>query len=130
MQGGVEGFLLHSGDQAKTEEALKKVAVDKALEIENGHDGAWVAHPGMVQPVLDQFKAAFKDATHQKASKNSMDEKISVQDIVALESELLSSSKRTEKGLRQNLSVALQYMGHYLSGMIALYEGCIVCGLS
>jgi malate synthase len=114
--GGMSAFIPVSGDQAKTEEALKKVAVDKALEIENGHDGAWVAHPGMVQPVLDQFKAAFKDATHQKASKNSMDEKISVQDIVALESELLSSSKRTEKGLRQNLSVALQYMGHYLSG--------------
>lgn len=35
--------------------------VDKALEIENGHDGAWVAHPGMVEAVLAQFQKAFGD---------------------------------------------------------------------
>ena len=49
--GGMSAFFPVSGDQAKTEE--EKVAVDKALEIENGHDGAWVAHLGMAQPVLD-----------------------------------------------------------------------------
>nr|BAC06572.1 malate synthase-isocitrate lyase [Euglena gracilis] len=114
--GGMSAFIPVSGDQAKTAEAIQKVVVDKALEIENGHDGAWVAHPGMVEAVLDQFKKAFGDAPHQKSSSKSVDAKISTKDIIEVPKDLQDASKRTEKGLRQNISVALQYMGHYLQG--------------
>jgi len=114
--GGMSAFIPVSGDPNKTEEAIKKVAVDKALEIENGHDGAWVAHPGMVAAVMDQFKTAFGMAVNQKDSKRSLDHPITVKDIVDIPADLQAAGKRTEKGLRQNISVALQYMAHYLQG--------------
>eukprot|EP00668_Euglena_longa_P048490 GGOE01065558.1.p1 GENE.GGOE01065558.1~~GGOE01065558.1.p1 ORF type:complete len:1183 (-),score=278.76 GGOE01065558.1:245-3328(-) len=114
--GGMSAFIPVSGDQAKTAEAIQKAVVDKALEIENGHDGAWVAHPGMVEAVLGEFKKAFGDAPHQKSSNKSVDAKIGTKDIIEVPKDLQDAAKRTEKGLRQNVSVALQYMGFYLQG--------------
>lgn len=113
--GGMSAFIPVSGDAAKTEEAIKKVVVDKALEIENGHDGAWVAHPGMVKAVLDQFKTAFGAAPHQKDVSKSQ-APVAPKDILAVPADMQSADVRTEAGLRQNINVALQYMGFYLQG--------------
>ena len=50
------------GDMAKTSAAMEKVKADKDLEISHGHDGAWVAHPGMVEPIQQQVWGCVRGA--------------------------------------------------------------------
>lgn len=67
--------------------------------------------------ISSPYPSASDGAPHQKSSSKSVDAKISTKDIIEVPKDLQDASKRTEKGLRQNISVALQYMGHYLQGV-------------
>ena len=55
--GGMAAQIPVKNDPAANEEAFAKVRADKEREARDGHDGTWVAHPGMVQLALDAFNA-------------------------------------------------------------------------
>src|SRR6202011_1751828 len=83
---------------------------DKEREAGDGHDGTWVAHPGMVQLATDAFNAIMK-------SPNQIDKKREEVNVGA--NDLLDfgpSEPITEQGLRQNVSVGVQYLEAWLRG--------------
>ena len=108
--GGMAAQIPVKNDRAANEEAFAKVRADKDREAGDGHDGTWVAHPGMVQLAIDAFNARMK-------TPNQIDRKRDDVDVGA--SDLLDFGPRgpiTEAGLRQNVSVGVQYLEAWLRG--------------
>jgi malate synthase len=108
--GGMAAQIPVKNDPKANEEAFAKVRTDKEREAGDGHDGTWVAHPGMVQLATDAFNARMKTA-------NQIDRKRDDVDVRA--SDLLDFGPRgpiTEAGLRQNVSVGVQYLEAWLRG--------------
>ena len=95
------------------EEALARVRADKKREATDGHDGTWVAHPGLVAIALEEFDAVMKGP-------NQIDRKR--EDVHATAADLLKvpDGTITEAGLRNNISVSLQYLESWLRG-----SGCV-----
>ncbi|MCP3167023.1 malate synthase A [Myxococcus qinghaiensis] len=111
--GGMAAFIPIKGDAAANEAVLEKVRADKLREVKNGHDGTWVAHPGLVSLARDIFDANMKGA-NQLSNKRD--------DVRITEADLLKvpSGTRTEEGLRHNLRVGIQYTAAWLGGL-----GCV-----
>lgn len=111
--GGMAAFI-PSKDSAENEQILTKVGKDKQLEFDNGHDGTWIAHPGLA----DTVRAIFVDQLKGDNQLHVLRE--SDQHITA--SELLTpcQGERTEAGMRTNIRVALQYISAWLDG-----RGCV-----
>ena len=108
--GGMAAQIPVKGDASANEEAFAKVRADKEREAGDGHDGTWVAHPGMVQLALD----AFNDRMPQP---NQIDRKR--EDVNVSAKDLLEFAPRgpiTDAGLRQNISVGVQYLEAWLRG--------------
>jgi malate synthase len=108
--GGMAAQIPVKGDASANEEAFAKVRADKEREAGDGHDGTWVAHPGMVQLALD----AFNDKMPQP---NQIDRKR--EDVNVSAKDLLEFAPRgaiTDAGLRQNISVGVQYLEAWLRG--------------
>ena len=108
--GGMAAQIPVKNDPKANEEAFAKVRADKEREAGDGHDGTWVAHPGMVQLAMDAFNAIMK-------TPNQIDKKRDDVDVSA--SDLLDFGPRgpiTEAGLRQNVSVGAQYLEAWLRG--------------
>src|SRR5882762_1334179 len=108
--GGMAAQIPVKNDPAANEEAFAKVRADKEREAGDGHDGTWVAHPGMVQLATDAFDAIMK-------SPNQIDKKR--EDVNVGANDLLDfgpSEPITEQGLRQNVSVGVQYLEAWLRG--------------
>ncbi|WNO62038.1 malate synthase A [Rheinheimera sp. MMS21-TC3] len=108
--------LIPSKDLAENNTILAKVRADKELEAKNGHDGTWIAHPGLaetVNSVLDNYLSETKV--------NQLD-MLREQDTPITAAELLEpcSGDRTEQGMRTNIRVALQYIAAWISG-----KGCV-----
>jgi malate synthase len=111
--GGMAAFIPIKGDPAANETALAKVRADKLREVKNGHDGTWVAHPGLVSLARAVFDA------HMKGP-NQLDNLR--EDVKVGQAELLAvpPGTRTEEGLRHNILVGVQYMAAWLEGL-----GCV-----
>ena len=113
--GGMSAFIPRRDDAAANEAAFGQVRADKQREADQGFDGAWIAHPGLVQPVLDVFDAAF-------AGDNQLgvipEVRIAPDDLLAV-----PEGEITEAGLRNNVSVALQYVDAWTrgNGAVAIY---------
>ncbi|MGE5213255.1 MAG: malate synthase A [Nitrospirota bacterium] len=108
--GGMAAWIPVKGDVAKNEAAFAQVRADKEREANNGHDGTWVAHPGMVQLATDAFNAVMK-GPNQIARKR--------EGVNVTASDLLHFGPQgpiTESGLRQNVSVGIQYLEAWLRG--------------
>jgi malate synthase len=108
--GGMAAQIPVKGDAAANEQAFAKVRADKEREARDGHDGTWVAHPGMVQLALDAFDAVMPQP-------NQIDRKR--EDVNVTAADLLDfgpSEPITEAGLRQNISVGVQYLEAWLRG--------------
>jgi malate synthase len=108
--GGMAAQIPVKNDPRANEEAFAKVRADKEREAGDGHDGTWVAHPGMVQLATDAFNARMK-------TPNQIDKKRD--DVAVGASDLLDFGPRgpiTEAGLRQNVSVGVQYLEAWLRG--------------
>jgi malate synthase len=108
--GGMAAQIPVKNDPKANEEAFAKVRADKEREAGDGHDGTWVAHPGMVQLAIDAFNAIMK-------TPNQIDRKREDVDVGA--SDLLDFGPKgpiTEAGLRQNVSVGVQYLEAWLRG--------------
>ncbi len=108
--GGMAAQIPVKNDAKLNEEAFAKVRADKEREAHDGHDGTWVAHPGMVQLALDAFNAVMPQP-------NQIDKKR--EDVQVTAADLLDfgpSEPITEQGLRTNVSVGAQYLAAWLGG--------------
>src|SRR5438477_9944714 len=108
--GGMAAQIPVKNDPKANEEAFAKVRADKEREAGDGHDGTWVAHPGMVQLATDAFNAIMK--TPNQIDKKREDVNISANDLL----DFGPGEPITEQGLRQNVSVGVQYLEAWLRG--------------
>ncbi len=113
--GGMAAQIPIKGDQEANRKALEKVKNDKLREAKNGHDGTWVAHPGLIPVAMDIF------AKHM-AGFNQIDK--TLDNLVITQNDLLMvpEGKITEAGFRLNVETALQYTQEWLceSGCVPL----------
>jgi len=108
--GGMAAQIPVKGNPQANEEAFAKVRTDKEREARDGHDGTWVAHPGMVQLALDAFNAKMPQAN--QIDRKADDVNVSARDLL----DFGPSGPITEAGLRQNISVGVQYLEAWLRG--------------
>jgi malate synthase len=102
--GGMSAAIPVKGDEAANESAFARVRADKQREAGNGHDGTWVAHPGMVAAALEAFDRP-----------NQLDRRI--ESGVTREDMLrLHDGPRTEAGVRENIRVGIRYIAAWLGG--------------
>ena len=113
--GGMAAQIPVKNDEAANAEAFAKVKADKEREATYGHDGTWVAHPGLV-PVAQEAFDRLMPAPNQIATKKRDDVNVSAPDLLRFEPE----QPITEKGLRLNINVAIQYIGAWLAGQGAV----------
>ncbi|MFI8519479.1 malate synthase A [Streptomyces sp. NPDC085481] len=108
-----------SKDPAAHEAALAKVRMDKEREAEDGFDGSWVAHPGLVRVCREVFDGVLGDRPHQ-LDRTREDVQVSVADLLSVRR---VSGPPTEEGVRTNIAVALRYFDAWLRGQgaVALY---------
>jgi malate synthase len=111
--GGMAAQIPIKNDPAANEAALEKVRQDKLREVRAGHDGTWVAHPGLV-PIARQIFDEHMKTPHQIHVKR--------QDVHIAPANLLEvpPGEITEKGLRLNVDVGIQYLESWLRG-----NGCV-----
>jgi malate synthase len=112
--GGMAAQIPIKGDPEANEQALAKVRADKEREARDGHDGTWVAHPGLVPIAMDAFDAVMTGPN--QIDRKREDVTITAQDLLTFE----PAGPITEAGLRQNINVGIQYLGAWLGG-----TGCV-----
>ena len=108
--------LIPTKDAQETENVMKKVIADKEYEIQHGCDGAWVAHPGMVKSVQELFEKSLGSKDNQIDAKINLDAVIDPADYARAPEALKGVENYTEKGLRTNISVGVQYLGAWFDG--------------
>ncbi|MCC7041001.1 MAG: malate synthase A [Burkholderiales bacterium] len=113
--GGMAAQIPVKNDEQANAEAFAKVKADKEREATYGHDGTWVAHPALVPVALEAFDRLMP-TPNQITTKKRDDVKVSAADLVKFEPE----TPITEKGLRLNINVAIQYIGAWLAGQGAV----------
>ncbi len=111
--GGMAAQIPIKGDDAANEAALNKVRQDKLREVQDGHDGTWVAHPGLV-PIAKTIFDEHMPQPNQLDNKR-LDVQVGREDLLKL-----PEGERTESGLRQNVNVGVQYVEAWLRGV-----GCV-----
>jgi malate synthase len=99
-----------SDDPEWTEFAYNKVREDKEREANDGHDGTWVAHPGLVPVAKEVFDEKMPQAN--QLDKLREDVNVTAADLY----EPYKGDPITETGLRNNVSVGIQYLGAWLAG--------------
>ncbi|MBM3356661.1 MAG: malate synthase A [Betaproteobacteria bacterium] len=112
--GGMAAQIPIKDDAAANKAALEKVREDKVREATDGCDGTWVAHPGLVElakAVFDQHMP-----TPNQIRRKRDDVKVSAKDLL----DFRPDKPITEAGLRNNISVGIQYIGSWLAG-----NGCV-----
>jgi len=109
--GGMSAFI-PSKDPAKNEFAFIKITEDKSREANDGFDGSWVAHPGMVQTAMDAFDKVLGDRPNQ-LDKLREDVHVTAADLLNVKA---TPGEVTEAGLRANVSVGIQYVESWLRG--------------
>jgi malate synthase len=115
--GGMAAQIPIKNDPEANEIAFGKVAADKLREAKDGHDGTWVAHPGLVKTAMDIFDEFMPNA-------NQIDNKRL--DVNITEADLLTvpTGTITEIGVRENINVSVLYIESWLrgNGAAALYH--------
>lgn len=112
--GGMAAQIPIKSDPAANEVALAKVRADKEREAGDGHDGTWVAHPGLVPIAMEIFNRVMPKPN--QIDKTRDDVKTTGSDLLAF----APQSPITEQGLRTNINVGLQYLGSWMAG-----TGCV-----
>ncbi len=111
--GGMAAQIPIKNDEKANEEALKKVKEDKEREAGDGHDGTWVAHPGLIKIAKDIFDQLMPEKNQISTKRE--DVFIDADDLLAVPEGTI-----TENGLRQNINVSIQYLEAWLNG-----NGCV-----
>ncbi|MEN0005993.1 MAG: malate synthase A [Bacteroidota bacterium] len=115
--GGMAAQIPIKNDPEANAKALDKVRADKLREVQAGHDGSWVAHPGLVSvamEVFDEYMPTLNQVTKQRP------------DVEASAADLIEVPKGTitEVGLRKNINVGILYIESWLrgNGAAAIYH--------
>jgi malate synthase len=115
--GGMAAQIPIKDDPAANEAATKKVEADKLREVRAGHDGTWVAHPGLVGVAKNVFDAHMPNANQLEKTRE--DVHVTREDLLRVAEGVV-----TRQGLRQNVNVGIQYLAAWLggSGAVPLYS--------
>lgn len=111
--GGMAAQIPIKNNPTENAVALQKVREDKTREATDGHDGTWVAHPGLVPIALEEFGKVMPGPN--QLEKLRQDVHVTATDLLRLPAGTI-----TETGLRTNVSVGIQYMANWLNGL-----GCV-----
>ena len=111
--GGMAAQIPIKGDPAANEAAMEKVRADKVREATDGHDGTWVAHPGLVAIAREAFDAVMPEPNQIARQRD--DVHVTAADLLAV-----PEGEITEHGLRTNISIGIQYLESWLRN-----EGCV-----
>jgi len=111
--GGMAAQIPIRNDAAANEQALEKVRRDKLREVKAGHDGTWVAHPGLV-PVAKEIFDKYMPEPNQISAQRS-NRTVEPKDLLDV-----PTGDITDEGLRWNIDVGLQYLHSWLQG-----SGCV-----
>ena len=111
--GGMSAFIPVKNDEEANERAFAQVRADKEREAEDGHDGTWVAHPGLVPVALEVFNRIMPQPNQIERRRD--DVEVTAADLLAV-----PGGSITETGLRTNISVGVQYLGAWLGGQGAV----------
>ena len=111
--GGMAAQIPIKSDPVANEVAMEKVRADKKREVGDGHDGTWVAHPGLVPIAAEEFDAVMKGPNQLKSLR---------EDVMVTAKDLLTVPQGdiTEDGLRTNVNVGTLYLESWLRGV-----GCV-----
>ncbi|MBO9374889.1 MAG: malate synthase A, partial [Chloroflexus sp.] len=112
--GGMAAQIPIKNDPVANEAALAKVRADKEREASDGHDGTWVAHPGLVPVAMEVFDRLMP--TPNQIDRQRDDVQVTAADLLAFGPE----RPITEQGMRLNINVGIQYLGSWLAG-----NGCV-----
>jgi malate synthase len=111
--GGMAAQIPIKRDPAANEVALSRVRADKEREVQDGHDGTWVAHPGLVHLAREVFDAGMRgpNQVHRRLE----DLNVTARDLLEI-----PRGTCTEAGVRTNIRVGVQYLEAWLDG-----RGCV-----
>jgi len=111
--GGMAAQIPIKGDEAANDKALERVRADKEREAGAGHDGTWVAHPGLESIARDEFDRLMPTPNQRHVSRD---------DVIVESSDLLRPIQGTitQAGLLTNIRIALLYLSSWLGG-----NGCV-----
>lgn len=112
--GGMAAFIPDK-DAERNQWVLDKVQADKQREAANGHDGTWIAHPGLADTVMTIFNEVLGDRPNQLHVLREQDTPVTAEQLLAP-----CAGERTETGMRANIRVAVQYIEAWISG-----NGCV-----
>ena len=112
--GGMAAFI-PAKDPQENAAVLEKIQRDKRLEADNGHDGTWVAHPGLADTAMAVFDEVLAGRKNQLDVSRMADAPITANELLEP-----CDGERTEQGMRHNIRVALQYIEAWISG-----NGCV-----
>jgi malate synthase len=112
--GGMAAQIPIKNDPVANEQAIAKVRADKEREASDGHDGTWVAHPGLVALAKAAFDKVMK--TPNQINRQREDVNVAAPDLL----EFQPQKPITENGLRININIGVQYLGAWLAG-----TGCV-----
>jgi malate synthase len=111
--GGMSAYIPVKSDPVANEKAIAQVRADKEREAGDGHDGTWVAHPGLV-PVAQEIFDRLMPQPNQ-ISKQLPDYNPTAEDLLRV-----PEGEITEAGLKQNVAIGLGYLESWLRGI-----GCV-----
>ncbi|BBM89065.1 malate synthase A [Spirochaetota bacterium] len=111
--GGMAAQIPIKNDIEANNAAIEKVRLDKKREVINGHDGTWVAHPGLVPIALEIFEK-------HMPGKNQKSKSIDNEPITAADLLKVPKGTITYSGVLNNIRVAIHYMAAWISG-----TGCV-----
>jgi malate synthase len=111
--GGMAAQIPIKDDPVANQQAIDRVLADKEREAGDGHDGTWVAHPGLVKLAKDVFDKRMPEAN--QIARKRQDVHVSAADLLQV-----PSGQITEAGLRQNINVGIGYLEAWLRG-----TGCV-----
>ncbi|BAS26886.1 malate synthase A [Limnochorda pilosa] len=111
--GGMAAFIPSRRDPEVNERALAGVRDDKLREAGDGFDGTWVAHPDLVPVAMEVFDARLGERPHQ-LDRLREEVQVTAQNLLDVR---VPGGSMTEAGVRNNVSVAIQYLESWLRGV-------------
>lgn len=111
--GGMAAQIPVKNDPAANDAAMARVRADKLREARAGHDGTWIAHPGLAAVALEAFATVMTGPNQLRVSRD---------DVAVTAADLLRvpDGPITDEGLRHNIRVGVQYLEAWLGG-----QGCV-----
>ncbi len=115
--GGMAAQIPIKNDAEANQKAIDKVRNDKLMEVQNGHDGTWVAHPALVKVAMDIFN-------EHMPNPNQIGNKREDVQVTAADLTKVPTGTITEAGLRLNINVGILYIESWLrgNGAAAIYN--------